>query len=85
MYERKCYRNFQGLEMIMMIYSFIRMFMLIKNFKNLELLQMKKNGIYGIYIRVFFFGLSPGRTNLMDSATEFIQLVLPTSIFNTFR
>ena len=37
-----------------------------------------------IYMRVFLFGLSRQRTNPMDPTIEFIQLVLPTSTYNTF-
>jgi len=35
-----------------------------------------------IYIRVSLFGLSPRRTNIMNSTIDLIQLVLPTSTYN---
>jgi len=46
-------------------------------------LSQWRHEVYGIYMRVSLFGLSSRHTNLMHMSIELVQLVLPTSVYNT--
>ena len=57
--------------------------MFIRNYGCIYLVVGEMGYMVYIYMNVYLFGLSPWRTNLMNPAIEFMQLVLSISAYNT--
>jgi len=68
----------------LIISEFLYRFLILLLWRQLGLfkLSLRWHKVYGIYIRVFLFGLSLRRNNIINSQSELVQLVLFTLVFN---